>query len=180
MAFDLVSSEDIYRGRAFNVRRDQVRLPDGRLYHLDIIDHRPAVTMLPVDEQGQIWFIRQYRHAAGKTLLELPAGVMEAEESPEASAQREIREEIGMSAGKLRRIGGFFLAPGYSTEYMHVFLASDLHASPLKQDEDEFLSVEKVSANQVKALIEGGVIQDAKSLLALFLARAYINQLSEM
>ncbi|MEW5872221.1 MAG: NUDIX hydrolase [Chloroflexota bacterium] len=176
MTFELVNTEGIYQGRAFNVRRDQVRLPDGRLYRLDIIDHHPAVTIVPVDKQGDIWFIRQYRHAAGKVLLELPAGVMETEETPEYSALRETREEIGMSAGSMQKIGGFFLAPGYSTEYMHVFLASDLYANPLQQDEDEFLSVEKIPANQVMKLIETGEIQDAKSLAALFLARPYLHQ----
>lgn len=178
MTFERIKTENIYQGRAFNVRRDQVRLPDGRLYLLDIVDHCPAVTIIPIDKQGEIWFIRQYRHAAEKALLELPAGVMESEEAPEYSALRETREEIGMSAGNLQRIGGFFLAPGYSTEYMHVFLASELYTDPLQQDEDEFLSIEKVPAHQVMKLIETGEIQDAKSLAALFLAQPYLNQFS--
>ena len=130
MSFERVDSEMGYQGRAFNVRRDTVRLPDGQLARLDIVEHVGAVTILPLDETGRIWFVRQYRHAAGKVLLELPAGTLEAGEAPEACAAREVREEIGQAAGELQKLGEFFLAPGYSTEYMHVYLATGLHSRP--------------------------------------------------
>jgi ADP-ribose pyrophosphatase len=117
MPFETLTHEIIYRGRAFNVRRDQVRFPDQHTMHLDIIEHAGAVTLLPLDENGCILFVRQYRHAAGKMLLELPAGTLEVGEPPEDCAHREMREETGMAAGKLLKIGEFFLAPGYSTEY---------------------------------------------------------------
>jgi ADP-ribose pyrophosphatase len=99
---------------------------------------------------------------------------MELGELPEVSAQREMREEIGMGAGKLHRIGGFYLAPGYSTEYLHIFLASELYPAPLPGDQDEFLSVEKVPARLALELAESGQIQDAKSLAALFWARSHL------
>ena len=175
MPFEVVKREILYRGKVFNIRQDQVRLPDGKLAKWDIIDHPAAVTILPIDEAGLIWFIRQYRHPAGKELLELPAGVLEADEDPETGAQREIREEIGMSADELEQIGGFYLAPGYSTEYMHVFLGRSLRHEPLAQDEDEFIRVEKMSYKQALDSIELGEIQDAKSLVALFLARPYLE-----
>ena len=175
MPFEVVKREILYCGKVFNIRQDQVRLPDGKLAKWDIIDHPAAVTILPIDEAGLIWFIRQYRHPAGKELLELPAGVLEADESPEMGAQREIREEIGMSADELEQIGGFYLAPGYSTEYMHVFLGRSLRHEPLAQDEDEFIRVEKMSYKQALETIELGGIQDAKSLVALFLARPYLE-----
>jgi ADP-ribose pyrophosphatase len=175
MAFELLSSETSYKGRAFTVRRDQIRLPDGALAHLDIVEHVGAVTVLPIDDEGQVWFVRQYRHAAGLELLELPAGTLEAGEEPEACAYREIREETGMAAGKLHKIGEFFLAPGYSTEYMHVYLARHLTHDPLPGDQDEFLSVECYPVAQVYAMLQRGEFRDAKTIAALCLARPYIN-----
>lgn len=174
MNFEVLNSENVYQGRAFDVRRDQVRLPDGRATWLDIVDHPGAITILPIDAHGNVWFVRQYRHAAGQMILELPAGTLEAGEEPQAAALREIREEIGMRAGKLVKIGEFFLAPGYSTEYMVVYLATELSPAPLTMDDDEFLSVEQIPLERVWEMIPGGEIKDAKSLAALSLAWAHL------
>ena len=174
MKYQTLQSEPVYQGKAFRVRRDQVRLPDGQAARLDIVEHIGAVTILPLDADGRIWFVRQYRHAAAQELLELPAGTLEPGEPPEACARREIREETGLAAGELRKLGEFFLAPGYSTEYMHVFLATDLHPDPLPGDQDEFLSVEAHLAGEVFEMIARGEIQDAKTLAALLLARAWL------
>lgn len=174
MKFETLSTERIFQGKAFNVRRDQVRLPDGKTARLDIVEHRGAVTLLPIDQDGGVWFVRQYRHAAGIVLLELPAGVLEAGEAPEACALRELREEIGMSAGCLDKIGEFFLAPGYSTEYMHVYLARELTPDPLPGDVDEFLSLEKIPPQQVIEKALAGEIRDAKSLAVLLLAKPWL------
>ncbi len=175
MAFETIQSETVYQGRVFDVRRDQVRLPNGAQTRLDIVEHEPAVALLPVDAEEQVWFVRQYRHAAGRELLELPAGVVEKGEAPEACAQRELREEIGMAAGRLQKIGAFFLAPGYSTEYMYVFLARDLSPAPLEADEDEVLSVEQVPLGEVLRMASEGAIHDAKSLAALLLAQPHLK-----
>jgi ADP-ribose pyrophosphatase len=171
MKFETIHSQKIYQGRAFNVRRDEVRLPDGNSTQLDIVEHSGAITILPLDADGNIWFVRQYRHAAGDTLLELPAGTLEPGEPPENAARREIREEIGMAADTLTLLGEFFLAPGYSTEYMYVYLATGLYPSPLKQDADEFLSIEKIPASHVPQLVAEGSLRDAKSLVSLYLGR---------
>jgi ADP-ribose pyrophosphatase len=173
----VLRTEILYRGPVFDVRKDDIKLPNGKISQINIIDHRDAVTMIPVDNLGMVWFIRQYRHPVKKVLLELPAGVTEAGESPKLGAQREIREEIGMSARKLKRIGGFYLAPGYSTEYMHVYLATDLHPDPLPGDEDEFISVVKFSVKESLSLAETGQLQDSKSLVALFWARPEFKKL---
>jgi ADP-ribose pyrophosphatase len=175
MPFELLSSESTYQGKAFSVRRDQLRLPDGALAHLDIVEHVGAVTVLPIDDEGQVWFVRQYRHAAGIELLELPAGTLEAGEDPEVCALREIREETGMAASKLQKIGEFFLAPGYSTEYMHVYLAQALRHDPLPGDQDEFLSVERYPMAQVFAMLRNGEIRDAKTIAVLCLAQPFIT-----
>ena len=175
MPFEVMHTETAFRGRAFDVRQDQVSLPDGNQARLDVIVHNESVVMIPLDAEGLIWFIRQYRHPAQKELLELPAGVMEAGEQPDYSAGREIREEIGMAAGKLRKLGAFFLAPGYSTELMHVYLATGLNEDPLQPDRDEFIRVEKISVQEAYRLAESSQIQDAKTLAALLLARPYLE-----
>lgn len=177
LPFETLSSELQYHGRAFDVRRDLVRLPNGTSTSLDIIDHIGAVTILPVDQHGRLWLVRQYRHAAARMLLELPAGTLHPGEPPEDCAQREVREETGMAAGRLLKIGEFYLAPGYSTEFMLVYLATDLRPDPLPGDADEFLSVETIPFSQAFDLIAQGEIQDAKSLVGLFLARPYLENL---
>ncbi len=174
MAFETLQKEVIYRGRAFNVRRDEVRLPDQRTMRLDVVEHVGAVTILPVDEMGRILFVRQYRHAAGRELLELPAGTLDASELPETCALREIREETGYAAGKLVKLGEFFLAPGYSTEYMVVFLASELKHAPLPGDQDEFITLQEIPIEQAYDLAMKGGVMDGKSLAALLLAHPYL------
>lgn len=176
MPFELLKSEIVYPGRAFTIRRDTLRLPDGRESRFDIVEHVGSVIILPLDADGNLLFVRQYRHAAGLDLLELPAGTLDEGEAPEACARREIREETGMAAGKLELLGGFYLAPGYSTEYMHVYLATGLYDNPLEADADEFLSVERVPLADVMAMCDRGEIPDAKTLAAFILARKYLEK----
>ena len=175
--FSLQSSEQIYKGRVFTLRRDEVRLPDGKTAHLDIIVHGGAATLVPVDGEKRIWFVRQYRHAAGEVVLELPAGTIEPGEAAEACAAREIREEIGMAAAGLQKIGEFYLAPGYSTEFMRVFLATGLTPDSRPHDADEFLEVTALPAAEAYAMVSNGAIRDGKTLAALLLAKPYIEAL---
>ena len=174
MAFKVLDSKLVYQGRAFNVRRDQVTMPNGVSAWWDIVEHVDSIMVIPVDGEGRIWFVRQYRHPAAQEVLEMPAGVLEHGESPEACASREIREEIGMTAGKLQKIGEFFLAAGYSSEYMHVYLATDLRPDPLEADADEFLSIEKISIAEAYRMAENNQVRDAKTLAGLFLSRTYL------
>ena len=176
MPFKLLKSEIVYPGRAFTIRRDTLLLPDGHKARLDIVEHIGSVIILPVDTDDNLLFVRQYRHAAGLDLLELPAGMLNEGEAPEACAHREIREETGMAAGLLEYLGGFYLAPGYSTEYMHVFLATDLRPDPLEADADEFLTVEYVPLVTALAMAKRGEIPDAKSLAALLLAQPHLEK----
>ncbi len=171
MPFKLVKSEVIFPGRAFTIRRDTVRLPDGRETILDIVEHVGSVVIIPIDAEGNMLFVRQYRHAAALDLLELPAGTLNAGEDPLDCAHREVREETGMAAGKMEHLGGFYLAPGYSTEYMNVYLATGLRNDPLSPDADEILTVEALPVEQAFALAGRGEILDAKTVAALFLAQ---------
>lgn len=175
MPFELIKSETLMQGRAFKIRRDYLKTPDGRDTKFDIIEHGGSVIIIPVDADGNMLFVRQYRHATGTDLLELPAGTRDGDEPFEECAAREIREETGMEAGTLQKIGEFYLAPGYSTEFMVVYLAKDLKHNPLEADDDEFLSVEKIPVREAIRRAERGEIPDAKSLAALLLAQAHLK-----
>lgn len=174
MQIKTLRSEVIHRGRAFSVRQDEIQLPNGVVARLDIVEHTGAVTILPVDEAGMIWFIRQYRHAAGEVILELPAGTLEAGEDPLVCAHREVREEIGMAAGKMVRLGDLYMAPGYTTEYLYVYLASELSVNPLPGDDDELIQVERIPVARAYVMAEAGEIHDAKTLATMLLARAHL------
>lgn len=175
MPFELIKSETLMQGRAFKIRRDHLKTPDGRDTKFEIIEHGGSVIIIPIDADGNIHFVRQYRHAAGIDLLELPAGTRDGDEPYEDCAAREIREETGMEAGNLQKVGEFYLAPGYSTEFMAVFLATDLKHNPLEADDDEFLEVEKISIQKAFEMAEQGEMPDAKSLAALLLAKPYLK-----
>ncbi len=136
----ILSRKTLMQLHAFDVERVHFRLPDGRERDYDLVQHANAVTILPVDDLGKVHLVRQYRIGAEREMLELPAGVMDPGEQPEVTAHRELREEIGKDCGEMIRLGGFYMAAGYSTEYMHVFLALNLKDSALEQDDDEFLT----------------------------------------
>ena len=176
MSFELIKSEFLSQGRDFNVRRDTLKTPDGRETKLEIIEHGGSVVLIPLDKDGNILFVRQYRHATGKDILELPAGTREENEPYEDCAAREIREETGMEAGRLQKVGEFYLAPGYSSEFMAVFLATDLKLNPLEADEDEFLEVERFAVRKAAEMFEHGEVPDSKSLAAWLLAKPHLEE----
>jgi ADP-ribose pyrophosphatase len=176
MKFKVIESEHLFKGRVFDLYREKVEFPDGRIGGIEFIKHGGAVTILPIDAQGRIWFVRQYRHPIGEKLLELPAGTLESGEEPAECAARELREEIGMAAGELTKLGEFYLAPGYSNEFMYVFLGRDLRVDPLEQDTGELIWVEKYLIEEVWKMVGIGEIKDAKTLAILSIAREWIQQ----
>lgn len=165
----------VFDGRVFRVRQDRIRMPDGREVTMDIVEHRGAVAMLPVDEQGRIWFVWQYRHAIEKVILEIPAGTLEEGENPLLCAQRELREEIGFQAASWALLGKIYPAPGYTSEHIYIYLAQDLTPAPLARDGDELLEPVAYAWPQVRAMLEKGEIEDAKTLVALLLAQGYLE-----
>lgn len=170
-----MNSEPIYTGQIFSVEKIKLTLPDGRARSYDMINIQDAVTILPMDREGNIYFVRQFRIGANKCLLELPAGKIENGEEALKTAEREIREETGMAAGKIQPLGKFYVSPGYSTEYMHTFLATELYAAPLDPDADEFLNLVKIPLEEVKRMITAGELEDSKSLATILLALPYLN-----
>ena len=176
MAFEFIKSKILLKGRAFKIRRDTLKTPDGRETTLEIIEHGGSVVIIPIDDKGSVLFVRQYRHATGGELLELPAGTRDEDEPYEECAAREVREETGMEACKLKRIGNFYLAPGYSSEFMVVFLATELKENPLPVDDDEFLKLEKIPVKDVSGLFERGEIPDAKSMAAWCMVKPHLKK----
>jgi ADP-ribose pyrophosphatase len=174
MEYKLLQSNSVYSGPVFEVFKDRVQYPDGRIVELDTVKHDESVTIIPVDNEKHIWFVRQYRHPIRESILELPAGVLEDGESPQECASREVREEIGMAAEEIQKVGKFYLAPGYSTEFMHVFLGEGLYRSPLVMDDDELIFVERLPVERAYRMVEGGKIVDGKSIAALTLAREFL------
>ena len=174
MRFTILDRKAIWNGKIFNIEQLLVRLPDARERKYDLIDHRDSVTILPVDNDRNVWFVRQFRMGCLSDLLELPAGVMDEGETPEECASREIREEIGFSANDLQKIGEIYLAAGYITEKNHIFLARQLSESPLQQDDDEFLETISISIQKAYAMARSGQISDSKTLAAFFLAQSVL------
>lgn len=175
MNFEILNREKQYQGRAFAVQKVLMRLPNDKQRNYDLVDHNDSVTILPVDQQGNIWFVRQYRLGAEDQLLELPAGVLEDGEDPLKCAARELREETGMGSEKLDFLGDFYLAPGYSNEHMYVYLATMLFPEALQADADEFLNVEKISLSEVYEMAKKGQLKDAKTLATLLLAMPFLS-----
>lgn len=175
MNFKTMNQETIYTGRVFRVEKVQTQLPTGEIRAYDLIDHPSAVAIVPLDSAGNILFVRQYRVGAGEELLELPAGLLKDGEDPDPAASRELREETGMAAGKMTHLGNFYSSPGYSSEYMHIYLATGLYPAPLDQDDDEFIQVEAIPAVKALEMARGGKIRDAKTLAALLLAEALLQ-----
>lgn len=168
--FEVTSSERVFVGRAFALRVDQISIDGKPPLPWEVLEHPGGVAVVPLDDDGSVLMVRQYRHAVGTDLLELPAGTLKKGEDPALTADRELQEEVGMTAASIELIGEFFLAPGYSSELMRVYLATGLSPAALPQDEDEVIEVERVPfAEAVRMAIEGK-IRDAKSISGLLLA----------
>ena len=166
----VVDSQHVYRGRAVRVRVDAVVKPNKKKATREVVEHVDCVVVLPIDSQGNILLVRQFRHAVERQLLELPAGSIDPGETPEEAATRELQEETGYRPGKLERLGGFYAAPGYCTEYLHFFRASLLEKSPLTAEDTDEIEVVPTNPADVPALIASGKICDAKTIAGFRIA----------
>ena len=169
MTEETVSSRRIYEGEILNLRVDQVRLPDGSLSRREIVEHARCVAIVAVNCEGYLLLVRQFRQAAGKELLEIPAGGIEDGEEVTAAVCRELAEETGYRPRQLREIGGFYSSPGFCTEYMHLYLASDLVPHTLTSEDSEEIEVVAVPPREILKLIKSGVIEDIKSAAGLLI-----------
>ena len=167
MAGEALSSRRIYEGKILNLRLDEVRLADGSTTRREIVEHGACVAIVAVDGEGRLLLVKQPRPATEKELLEIPAGCLEPGEDPADAARRELAEETGFKPQKVERLGGFYSAPGFCTEYLHLYLASGLVPHRLTAEDTDEIEVVKVKPQQALELIRSGAIEDAKSIAGL-------------
>jgi len=163
-----LSSQIIYEGRAVKVRVDTVEKPSGRKTTREIVEHSDCVAIVAIDDKDNVLLVNQFRKAVEKELLEIPAGGMEPGEDPVTTVRREMQEETGYLPRKVERLGGFYSGPGYLTEYLHLYLATDLVPSQLFAEDTEGIKVVRVPIGQIPGLLASGRIRDAKSIAGLF------------
>lgn len=163
----LVQRRQVYSGKIVTLNVDTVELLGGGSASREVVATRDSVGIAPVTADGDLVMVRQYRHAGGVELLEIPAGRIEVGESPENAALRELSEETGYGARELTKIAGFYLAVGFATEYMHLYVASAEPGGDPHPDEDEYVRVELVPLSRVPEMIRSGEIEDVKTLTAL-------------
>ena len=170
-----IDRDDKYHGIIVDVHLDNVRLSDGRTARREVVEHPGGVTILPVDEAGNCYMVRQFRYPAGHMMLEAPAGKLEYGEDHRECAVRELSEETGFTADELIYLGGFYTSPGFSSELLHVYLALGLHAGESHLDEGEFLNVEKHSLQALEQMIMNNEIEDAKTIIAVLKAEKVLK-----
>ncbi len=162
-----LSSQLIFDGRAVKLRVDTVQMPGGRESTREIVEHSDCVAIIAVDENDNILLVNQFRKAVERELLEIPAGGIDRDEDPEAAVRREMQEETGYLPKKLERLGGFYSAPGYCSEYLYLYLATDLVPSQLYAEDTEGIKVVRVPISEVSGLLGSGRLCDAKSIAGL-------------
>lgn len=165
----VISTEEIYKGKIFDVFQAEIRHGEAE-YKREIIRHNGSAVIVPVFADKTVAFVRQYRYAADKFLLEIPAGTLNEGEPPETAAKRELEEEIGVIAGKIEKLTEFYVSPGFLTEKMFVYLATDLQETKQSLEEDEILVVERLTFPEAFGKIRSGEIQDAKTIIGLIFA----------
>jgi ADP-ribose pyrophosphatase len=167
MAYEVINSQTVFKGMLIEVEHETVCLPDGRQVQREVVNHAPAAAILPVDDDGNLIFVRQYRYPIKQMALELPAGLMEPGESPSSAAARELEEEIGKKPAKLTYLFKFYSSIGISTEEIYIYMAENLIDSHQHLDADEFVTLERYSPQEALLMIQNGTIVDSKTTAAV-------------
>jgi len=167
----VVSHRRVYDGKILSLELDEIREAGGAKALREVVRHRGSVAALPVDDEGRLVLVRQYRHPIGQTLWEVPAGLLEKGESPEEAIRREIEEEVGRRAGEIERLAVFYPTPGFCDEVLHLFRATRLVETPLRPDDDEVLEVKWFALDEAREMLRAGEVRDAKTLIALLMER---------
>ena len=171
LAEKLIKSTMLHAGKMLKYQLDEVVLPNGKKANREVIRHPEAVAVVPFLPDGRIVMVRQYRYPVEQALYEIPAGKLDPGEMPDDCVRRELEEETGYSAGKIRRLSSIFTAPGFCDEKIHIYRADDLTAGRQHTDEDEFIQIQPFTARKIRAMIKKGEICDAKTLCGLMLAK---------
>ena len=168
MAYEVISSEKVFKGKVFDIERDVITLPDGRTTSRETVRHNGACAMIAVDNDGKILFVRQYRHSAGAMTLEIPAGTLEKGEDPYDCAMRELEEETGYKTDKMQYLVKFYSSIGFCSEILYIYLADDLKPGNAEPDDDEFIELERYTVEETIKMIFDGEIYDSKTIAAVF------------
>lgn len=171
---EILSNETIYRGKVFDISIAEIR-ENETVYKREIVNHHGSAVIIPVFADNSVALVRQYRHAAQEYLLEIPAGTLSEDEAPEIGAARELEEEIGVTAKTIEKLCEFYVSPGFLTEKMNLFVATDLTETAQNLDDDEFLLIERISFNEAFEKIRNNEIRDAKTIIGLILAGAKLG-----
>lgn len=176
MSFETVlASERVYEGRILNLRVDEIRTPSGVEALREIVENGGAVAVVALDNQQRVVLVRQYRHAVRSMVIEVPAGKLDGNEDPLEGAERELREETGFRAGRYERLGSFYPAPSWSTEFDYLYLATQLTPGPPQREADEAIELLHVPLAETIEMIQTGAIIDGKTMAALLLAQRRLN-----
>ncbi|HEX6279949.1 MAG TPA: NUDIX hydrolase [Pyrinomonadaceae bacterium] len=172
---EIVSTKNLYAGRVFDIRIDEIR--EGNIeYKREIVVHKGSAVIVPVFDDGTVAVVRQYRHAAGKHLLEICAGTLNEGEDPKAGAIRELEEEIGVTAARVEKLTEFYVSPGFLTEKMFVYLATELTETQQNLEDDELLTIERHTFPALLEMIRNGEIEDAKTMVGIMLAAELVDR----
>ena len=170
-----IDGELKYEGVIVNVRLDRAELCDGSVVRREVVEHPGGATILPVDDEGYCYCVRQFRYPFGKLMHEAPAGKLEYGEDPRECALRELSEETGFTADEIIYLGPDCSSPGFSTELLHIYMARGLHKGESHPDEGEFLSVEKHHIDELADMVMSGEIDDGKTIIAVLKAKRILD-----
>ncbi len=166
---EIISEKYVYKGKVVNLKLDRVKLPGGEEHLREVVEHRGSVAILPVTPGKEFFLIKQFRMAVGEELWEIPAGRIEEGESIEECVKRELKEETGLSAGKIKKLGEYYPSPGYCTEIIHIYLAEELEEGEASPEKDEFIEMGKFTREEIVKLIKEGGIKDGKTYTSFLL-----------
>ncbi len=170
-----IKSERIYEGAIINLRRDEVTVQNGTSMR-EIIEHNGGAVLAAVTGEGRLVMVRQYRKPAGRVMLEVPAGKIDPGESAEAAAKRELKEETGYTAGKIKFLMQFYPSVGYSEEILYLYLCTDLTSGETNFDENEAIDIEEYEINRLHKMVMDGDVQDAKTIIAIMTVKNLLEE----
>ena len=171
-----ISREDYFSGRVFTVHKDEVRLPDGKISHREVVDHNGGVMVAALTAEKELVFVRQFRYPYAKVILELPAGKLERGEEPLSAALRELREETGMTAARSFSLGQFYPTPGYCSEVIHMFAAMDLIEGVPQPDDGEFVETVRIPLEDAVKMVLENEIADGKTQTAILKLKMLLDK----
>ena len=169
-----ISSRNIYSGRIVSLREDTVKMPSGKTAWREVVEHKGAVAVIALSAPDEIVLIRQFRKPVAAVIYEIPAGLFHDSETLEAAARRELQEETGYVAGKIRQVMEAYTSPGYSNEILYYFLAEDLKLTQQNLDEDELVKVECVKIDAALKMVKDGIIKDNKTIIGVMIAARFM------